>query len=64
MKFRQFHAYPGRPHLQKFSSISSLDSEYESKIEKFSTLLDANLLDLVALKKLSWSGIPKKVRYV
>lgn len=61
LKFRQFHAYPGRPQLQKLSSSSSCDAEYESKIEKFSPLLDAALLDLIALKKLSWSGIPKKV---
>ncbi|CAD7091026.1 unnamed protein product [Hermetia illucens] len=64
LKFRQFHAYPGRPQLQKLSSSSSCDAEYESKIEKFSPLLDAALLDLIALKKLSWSGIPKKVRAV
>lgn len=63
-KYRQFHAYPGRPQLQKLSSGSSLDAEYESKIEKFSVLLDAPLLDLIALKKLGWSGIPKKMRAV
>ncbi|XP_036327104.1 TBC1 domain family member 22B-like isoform X1 [Rhagoletis pomonella] len=60
---RNFHAYPGRPQLQKFSS-NAQETEYETKIEKFQLLLDSPLLDLVALKKLSWSGVPKKMRAV
>lgn len=61
--YRQFHAYPGRPQLLKFSSsqMCSKDIENESKLEKFSTLLNAELLNLMELKKLSWSGIPRKV---
>ncbi|XP_055371600.1 TBC1 domain family member 22B [Condylostylus longicornis] len=62
-KFRQIHAYPGRPQPQKFTSNSE-DSEYETKIEKFSTILENQLLDLIALKQLSWSGIPRKMRAV
>lgn len=53
--------YPGRPQLQKISS-NSQDGEYETKIEKFQLLLNSPQLDLVALKKLSWSGVPRKVR--
>ncbi|XP_067615155.1 TBC1 domain family member 22B [Eurosta solidaginis] len=60
---RNFHAYPGRPQLQKFSS-NTQETEYETKIEKFHILLESPLLDLVALKKLSWSGVPKKMRAV
>nr|XP_014103514.2 TBC1 domain family member 22B [Bactrocera oleae] len=60
---RNFHAYPGRPQLQKFSS-NSQETEYETKIEKFHVLLESPLLDLVALKKISWSGVPKKMRAV
>lgn len=41
--------------------MCSKDIENESKLEKFSTLLDAELLNLIELKKLSWSGIPRKV---
>lgn len=59
-RIRHIQALPGRPQLQKFTS-NSQDSEYETKIEKFQVLLDSPLLDLVALKKLSWSGIPRKV---
>ncbi|XP_037944572.1 TBC1 domain family member 22B isoform X2 [Teleopsis dalmanni] len=62
-KPRNFHAYPGRPQLQRFSS-NSQDTEYETKIEKFQILLDSPLLDLVALKKISWSGVPRKMRAV
>uniref|UniRef100_W8BWT6 TBC1 domain family member 22B n=1 Tax=Ceratitis capitata TaxID=7213 RepID=W8BWT6_CERCA len=60
---RNFHAYPGRPQLQKFSS-NTQETEYETKIEKFQLLLESPLLDLVALKKLSWSGVPRKMRAV
>lgn len=59
-RIRHIQALPGRPQLQKFTT-NSQDSEYETKIEKFELLLDSPLLDLVALKKLSWSGIPRKV---
>lgn len=59
-RMRHIQALPGRPQLQKFTS-NSQDSEYDTKIEKFQVLLDSPLLDLVALKKLSWSGIPRKV---
>ncbi|EDW84550.2 uncharacterized protein Dwil_GK14182 [Drosophila willistoni] len=55
--------YPGRPQLQKISS-NCQDSEYETKIEKFQLLLNSPQLDLVALKKLSWSGVPRKMRAV
>ncbi|EDW34047.1 GL21784 [Drosophila persimilis] len=57
------HNYPGRPQLQKISS-NSQDGEYETKIEKFQVLLDSPQLDLVALKKLSWSGVPRRMRAV
>ncbi|XP_065355129.1 TBC1 domain family member 22B [Calliphora vicina] len=60
-RIRHIQALPGRPQLQKFTT-NSQDSEYETKIEKFELLLDSPLLDLVALKKLSWSGIPRKMR--
>lgn len=63
-KYRQFHAYPGRPQLLKFSSSLSRDIENESKLEKYSLLLDAELLNLIELKKLSWSGIPRKTRAI
>ncbi|XP_023169573.2 TBC1 domain family member 22B [Drosophila hydei] len=55
--------YPGRPQLQKIST-NSQDGEYETKIEKFQLLLNSPQLDLVALKKLSWSGVPRKMRAV
>ncbi|XP_017057141.1 LOW QUALITY PROTEIN: TBC1 domain family member 22B [Drosophila ficusphila] len=55
--------YPGRPQLQKISS-NCQDSEYETKIEKFQVVLDSPQLDLVALKKISWSGVPRKMRAV
>lgn len=55
--------YPGRPQLQKISS-NSQDGEYETKIDKFQLLLNSPQLDLVALKKLSWSGVPRKMRAV
>ena len=63
-KYRNISAYPGRPQLQKFSSHLSRDVEYESKIEKFKTLHDEPLLNLVALRELSWSGIPTKMRAI
>ncbi|KAH8326250.1 hypothetical protein KR067_004112, partial [Drosophila pandora] len=55
--------YPGRPQLQKIRSDCQ-DSEYETKIEKFQVLLDSPQLDLAALKKISWSGVPRKMRAV
>lgn len=62
-RVRQLPALPGRPQLQRITSNSAQDAEYETKIEKFQVLFDSHLLDLVALKKLSWSGVPKKVIY-
>jgi hypothetical protein len=60
---QRFHAYPGRPQLLKLSShVTSKDVECESKYEKFTNILDAPLLNLVALKELSWSGVPRKMR--
>ncbi|XP_055677022.1 TBC1 domain family member 22B [Lutzomyia longipalpis] len=64
-RYRQFHTYPGRPQLLKLSSSSlSKDENNESKLEKFTVLLEEPLLNLIALKQLSWSGIPKKMRPV
>lgn len=63
-KLRYFSSFPGRPQLQKFSTQLSRDVEYESKIEKFKTLLDDMQLNLCDLKALSWSGIPKKMRAI
>lgn len=63
-KYRHSNAYPGRPQLQKFSAQSSRDVEYESKIEKFKMLHEDAQLNLCALKELSWSGIPKKMRAI
>uniref|UniRef100_A0A182XIG3 Rab-GAP TBC domain-containing protein n=1 Tax=Anopheles quadriannulatus TaxID=34691 RepID=A0A182XIG3_ANOQN len=40
------------------------DVECESKYEKFSNILEAPLLNLIALKELSWSGVPRKMRAV
>uniref|UniRef100_A0A1A9W9E3 Rab-GAP TBC domain-containing protein n=1 Tax=Glossina brevipalpis TaxID=37001 RepID=A0A1A9W9E3_9MUSC len=62
-RFLQVHALPGRPQLQKITS-NTQDSEYETKIEKFKSLFESPLLDLVALKKLSWSGVPRKMRAI
>uniref|UniRef100_A0A336K258 CSON012504 protein n=1 Tax=Culicoides sonorensis TaxID=179676 RepID=A0A336K258_CULSO len=61
----KFH-YPGRVQLMKFSSTISLSKtdEYESKLEKYKTILEAPLLNLKALKELCWSGIPRKMRGV
>lgn len=63
-KLRVFNSFPGRPQLQKFTTTLSRDVEYESKIDKFKDLLDDSQLNLRDLKKLSWSGIPKKMRAV
>lgn len=63
-KYRHNNAYPGRPQLQKYSVQLSRDVEYESKIEKFKTLHEDPQLNLRALKELSWSGIPKKMRAI
>lgn len=63
-RYRHSNAYPGRPQLQKFSAHMSRDVEYESKIEKFKTLHEDPQLNLRALKELSWSGIPKKMRAI
>lgn len=58
------HALPGHPQLQRLSSNMCRDVENESKIEKFQLLLEAPLLNMIALKELSWSGIPKKMRAI
>lgn len=58
---QRFNSYPGRPQLLKFSSMA-LKDEAESKVEKFSVLLEADLLNFISLKELSWSGVPRKVR--
>lgn len=63
-RYRPAHSYPGRPQLIRFSSNLCRDSEHESKIEKFQLLIDAPLLNQLALKELSWSGIPKRMRAV
>lgn len=63
-KHRNSFAYPGRPQLQKITSQMSRDAEYESKIEKFITLHEEPQLNLRALKELSWSGIPRKMRAI
>lgn len=63
-KLRVFNSFPGRPQLQKFTTQLSRDVEYESKIDKFKALLDDSQLNLRDLKKLSWSGIPKKMRAI
>ena len=42
----------------------SLKDDAESKLEKFSAILEADLLNLQALKELSWSGVPRKMRAV
>lgn len=59
------HSYPGRPQLMKLTSNLSKDVlENESKTEKFLVVLNEPLLNLIELKKLSWSGVPKKMRPV
>lgn len=60
---QRFNSYPGRPQLLKFTSMS-LKDDVESKLEKFSAILEADLLNLKALKELSWSGVPRKMRAV
>lgn len=65
-KQRLSNVYPGRPQLQKFSSQSSMrgDADSESKIEKFKLLHDEAQLNLSALREISWSGIPRKMRAI
>lgn len=60
---QRFNSYPGRPQLLKFHSLS-LKDEAESKLDKFQAILEADLLNFKALKELSWSGVPRKVRKV
>lgn len=56
--------YPGRPQLQKkFAPNFSKSAECESRIEKFKALLEEPMLNMIALRELSWSGIPSKVRF-
>jgi hypothetical protein len=40
-----------------------LKDEAESKMDKFLGLLEADLLNFQALKELSWSGVPRKVKF-
>lgn len=40
----------------------SIKDEAESKTDKFAAVLEADLLNLQALKELSWQGVPRKVR--
>jgi len=54
--------FPGRPQLLKCSNINTSE-DCESKLEKFETLLSVSV-SLSDLCKLSWSGIPVKVRPV
>lgn len=62
---QRFHAYPGRPQPLKLSSnVASKDVECESKYEKFTNILEAPLLNLIALKEISWSGVPRRMRAV
>lgn len=53
--------YPGRPRPVRLSALSSREESSESKLERFTQLLDSAVLDLDELKQLSWSGIPTKV---
>ena len=57
---QRFHSYPGRPQLLKFSAMC-LKDDAESKSDKFTVTLEAEMLNLKTLKELSWSGIPRKV---
>lgn len=41
---------------------ASKDVECKSKYEKLTNILDAPLLNLIALKELSWSGVPRQMR--
>lgn len=61
-KYRHMNSQSGRTQLQQFSGSQSKDEENESKIEKFKTLHAESLLNLVALRELSWSGVPKRTR--
>uniref|UniRef100_A0A6M2DKQ0 Putative ypt/rab-specific gtpase-activating protein gyp1 n=1 Tax=Xenopsylla cheopis TaxID=163159 RepID=A0A6M2DKQ0_XENCH len=58
------HAYPGRPQAFRCSVFTSKDQACQSKLNKFTPLLDSNLLNLSELRQLGWSGIPVKVRGV
>ncbi|CRK92353.1 CLUMA_CG005931, isoform A [Clunio marinus] len=60
---QRFNSYPGRPQLLNVTSLSMRD-DAESKLEKFSAILEAELLNLKALKELSWQGVPRKMRAV
>lgn len=58
------NSHSGRTQLQQFSSQQSKDEEYESKFEKFKILHTESLLNIIALRELSWSGIPKRMRAI
>ncbi|XP_026472979.1 TBC1 domain family member 22B-like [Ctenocephalides felis] len=57
-------AYPGRPQPFRCSVFTSKDQTCQSKLNKFTPLLDSNLLNLSELRQLGWSGIPAKVRAI
>lgn len=63
-KYRQMNSQCGRTQLQQIGGQQSKDEENESKIEKFKALHVESLLNLVALRELSWSGIPKRMRAI
>lgn len=63
--FRAAAHFPGRPQLIRLSSNSLCrTADHESKVEKFQTLLDAPLLNQIALKELSFSGVPARCRAI
>jgi hypothetical protein len=44
------------------SSAATPHDAFEARLEKFNKLLAAPLVDLDALRQLSWSGVPKRLR--
>lgn len=67
--FRASSHFPGRPQLIRLSSSALCGSGAgsaadESKVDKFNALLEAALLNQLALKELSFSGVPSRCRPV
>lgn len=67
--FRASTHFPGRPQLIRLNSSAlcgsgSGSASDESKVDKFSALLEAALLNQLALKELSFSGVPGRCRPV
>lgn len=67
--FRASSHFPGRPQLIRLSSSALCGSGAgsaadESKVDKFTALLEAALLNQLALKELSFSGVPSRCRPV